>query len=126
MSIRDAKPEPAAESQARTSRDGQAPGSVSDPEAAAAEKANPANDDDDETDLYKPKTFAFWAVIVSALLSMFLVALDRTIIATAVPRITDEFHSQGDIGWYAAGYNLPAAVAMLGFGKIYKYYDLKW
>lgn len=39
------------------------------------------------------------AVIMCSLyISMFLVALDRTIIATAIPRITDEFHSI-DVGF---------------------------
>jgi len=43
------------------------------------------------------------AVIIAALcLAVFLVALDQTIIATAVPRITDRFNSVGDIGWYGS------------------------
>ncbi|KAL9106893.1 MAG: hypothetical protein Q9227_008141 [Pyrenula ochraceoflavens] len=37
--------------------------------------------------------------ILSLYLCAFLVALDRTIIATAIPRITDDFHSLGDVGW---------------------------
>lgn len=42
-----------------------------------------------------PKTIA----IMSALyLVIFLVALDRTIIATAIPRITDEFNDAGQVG----------------------------
>ena len=32
-------------------------------------------------------------IMVCLYISMFLVALDRTIIATAIPRITDRFHS---------------------------------
>ena len=40
------------------------------------------------------------ALILAAIyFSVFLVALDRTIIATAIPRITDDFHSFDDIGW---------------------------
>lgn len=35
-------------------------------------------------------------------LSVFLVALDNTIIATAIPKITDEFQSLDDVGWYAS------------------------
>jgi len=30
---------------------------------------------------------------------------DRNIIATAIPKITDEFHSIGDVGWYASAYS---------------------
>ncbi|TQV93149.1 hypothetical protein V2A60_003536 [Cordyceps javanica] len=79
---------------------------------------------DDE--LYKPKTLKFWLVLLSTFTSMFLVALDRTIIATAVPRITDDFKSQGDIGWYGSAYMLTTAAFQLLFGRIYSFYDLKW
>ncbi|OAA61305.1 Major facilitator superfamily domain, general substrate transporter [Cordyceps fumosorosea ARSEF 2679] len=79
---------------------------------------------DDE--LYKPKTLKFWLVLLSTFTSMFLVALDRTIIATAVPRITDDFKSQGDIGWYGSAYMLTTAACQLVFGRIYSFYDLKW
>jgi hypothetical protein len=40
------------------------------------------------------------AVIMASLyISIFLIALDRTIIGVAIPRLTDEFHSINDIGW---------------------------
>ena len=35
-------------------------------------------------------------------LSVFLMALDNTIIATAIPKITDQFHSLPDVGWYGS------------------------
>jgi hypothetical protein len=39
-------------------------------------------------------------IIIAALcLAVFLVALDQTIISTAIPKITDTFHSVDDIGW---------------------------
>lgn len=38
-------------------------------------------------------------LLLSIYISLFLVALDRTIIATALPQITDHFKSFGDIGW---------------------------
>ncbi len=59
-------------------------------------------------------------------MALFLVALDRTIIATAVPRISDEFKSLGDIGWYGSAYMLTTACAQLLYGRIYKFYDMKW
>ncbi|KAK7717940.1 hypothetical protein SLS63_010590 [Diaporthe eres] len=50
-------------------------------------------------------TGATLALIVVALgTSMFLVALNMTIIATAVPKITDEFHSLEDIAWYGSAF----------------------
>lgn len=35
-------------------------------------------------------------------LSVFLIALDNTIIATAIPKITDQFKSLDDVGWYGS------------------------
>lgn len=47
---------------------------------------------------YPPPRQVF-LVMVAILLSVFLMSLDRTIIATAIPAITDEFNSLTDIGW---------------------------
>jgi MFS family permease len=41
-------------------------------------------------------------IIVALWLAVLLVALDQTIIATAIPRITDHFNSVQDIGWYGS------------------------
>lgn len=43
-------------------------------------------------------------VLISIVLCLatLCVAVDNTIISTAVPRITDDFHSIDDVGWYAA------------------------
>lgn len=38
-------------------------------------------------------------ILLSIYFSIFLVALDRTIIATALPKITDKFQSFSDVGW---------------------------
>jgi hypothetical protein len=77
-------------------------------------------------ELYKPKTLKFWLILLSNFLAMFLVALDRTIVATAIPTITDEFHSLGDIGWYGSAYMLTTSAAQLVFGRLYKFYSMKW
>ncbi|TFB03592.1 Efflux pump roqT [Trichoderma ghanense] len=95
--------------------------------------AQPANNDneagpapDSAEDNYKPKSLKFWLIIVSAFVSMFLVALDRTIISTAIPTITDDFHSLSDIGWYGSSYMLTTAAFQLVWGRIYRFYDLRW
>ena len=51
---------------------------------------------------------------------------DRTIIATAIPRITDEFNSIQDIGWYGSAYMLTAACFNPITGRIYQLYSTKW
>jgi MFS family permease len=48
------------------------------------------------------------------------------IIATAIPKITDEFHSIEDIGWYASAYMLTGSSFILLFGKFYTFYSPKW
>lgn len=40
------------------------------------------------------------AILLAAALSFFLVALDITIVSTAIPAITAEFHSLNDVAWY--------------------------
>lgn len=80
---------------------------------------------DEAEENFKPKTLKFWTVLVSLFLAMFIVALDRTIIGTAIPQITQEFNSLGDIGWYGSAYQLTTAASQLVFGRIYKFYDTK-
>lgn len=66
------------------------------------------------------------AVIVSALaLAVFLMALDNTIIATAIPRITDQFKSLNDVGWYGSAYLLTVCSLQLFFGKLYTFFKIK-
>lgn len=75
---------------------------------------------------YKPKTAKFWLIITSTFLATFIVALDRTILSTAIPQITNDFNSLGDIGWYGSAYMLTTAAFQLLFGRIYRFYDLRW
>ncbi|KAH7032778.1 major facilitator superfamily domain-containing protein [Microdochium trichocladiopsis] len=65
------------------------------------------------------------ALLASIFCTIFLVALDRLIIGTAVPAITDEFHSLQDVGWYGSAYQLTTCSFQLLFGKLYKYYSIK-
>lgn len=64
--------------------------------------------------------------MIGMYLSIFLVALDRTIIATAIPKITDEFNSIEDVGWYGSAYMLTAACLFPISGRIYQLYSTKW
>ncbi|KAJ7618232.1 putative HC-toxin efflux carrier [Mycena rosella] len=59
-------------------------------------------------------------------LSVFLVALDNTIIATAIPKITDQFKSLDDVGWYGSAYLLTTAAFQLLFGRFYSFLSMKW
>ncbi|KAI1659967.1 MFS general substrate transporter [Daldinia decipiens] len=80
---------------------------------------------DEAEENFQPKTLKFWSVMASIYITLFLVALDRTIIGTAIPRITQEFNSLGDIGWYGSAYQLTTAASQLVFGRVYRFYDIK-
>ncbi|OWP05819.1 hypothetical protein B2J93_937 [Marssonina coronariae] len=54
------------------------------------------------------------------------IALDNTIIATAIPKITDQFHSLPDVGWYGSAYLLTTASFQLLFGKFYTFFSIKY
>ncbi len=51
---------------------------------------------------------------------------DRTIIATAIPKITEEFKSIADIGWYGSAYLLTSAGFQLAFGRLFAEFNIKW
>ena len=51
---------------------------------------------------------------------------DNTIIATAIPKITDQFESLADVGWYGSAYLLTTASFQLLFGKFYSYFSIKY
>jgi len=65
-------------------------------------------------------------IMVALCLAVFLVALDNTIIATAIPKITDDFSALNDIGWYASSYLLTSCAFQLLFGKFYTIFSIKW
>ncbi len=62
---------------------------------------------------------------IAMALAVFLFALDETIIATAIPKITDEFDSLNDVGWYGSAYFLTMCCFQLHFGKFYKLFSTK-
>jgi MFS family permease len=75
---------------------------------------------------YNIRSPAFWLVIVSVYLAFFLIALDRMIIATAIPAITNTFDSISDIGWYGSSYMLTCAIFNPLFGSVCRFYPVKW
>lgn len=64
-------------------------------------------------------------LIFSLFLGVFVMALDQTIIGTAVPAITSEFNSLDDIAWYGSGYLLTITAFQPTFGKLYQFFRAK-
>lgn len=64
-------------------------------------------------------------IMLALYLAVFLVTLDQNIISTAIPRITDDFNSLNDVGWYSTAYILTMCSFQLLMGKVYKFYSVK-
>ncbi|CAK7274836.1 hypothetical protein SEPCBS119000_006376 [Sporothrix epigloea] len=73
-----------------------------------------------------PTGMRLGVIMLALCLAVFLMALDNSIIATAIPKITDQFHSLDDIGWYASAYLLTTASLQLMYGKFYTFFSIKW
>ena len=95
-----------------------------DTEAAAAAAVDPTNGE--KEDEYLPMGPRLILIVASLMLAVFCMALDNTIIAVAIPQITDDFHALNDVGWYASGYLLTGCAFQLFFGKLYVLFNVKW
>ena len=99
---------------------------ISQPEKLARTVSVPGVGDISEDDITYPSGFKLAIIVVSLCISIFLMALDNTIIATAIPRITDYFKALNDVGWYGSAYLLTTCAFQLLFGKLYTYFSIKW
>ncbi|KAH9878742.1 hypothetical protein IAQ61_002016, partial [Plenodomus lingam] len=72
-----------------------------------------------------PKGIEVLAIMLALVLSITLISLDQTIVATAIPKITDQFNQLDDISWYASAYFLTLGAFQSLWGKVYKYFPLK-
>ncbi|KAF2660764.1 MFS transporter [Lophiostoma macrostomum CBS 122681] len=68
----------------------------------------------------------FSAILSALVFSIFTVALDGTIIVTAIPKITDDYQALSDVGWYGSAFTLPSAALVPLFGKLYALFSTKW
>ncbi|RWA08503.1 hypothetical protein EKO27_g6614 [Xylaria grammica] len=79
-----------------------------------------------DDNLEYPSGLKLWLILISLCLSVFLVALDQTIIAPALGAITGEFNSTKDIGWYGSAYLLTGTALIPLYGTIYHIFDIKY
>ncbi len=92
--------------------------------AATASSAEEGPGEDDESKY--PKPVQLYLLTFGLAMSTFVIALDNTIIATAIPRITTVFNSLDDVGWYGSAYLLTTTSLQPSFGKVYTYFNIKW
>ncbi|EIN09916.1 transporter [Punctularia strigosozonata HHB-11173 SS5] len=67
-----------------------------------------------------------YILFFALLLSVFLVALDQTIIGTALPRIVSHFNALDQVTWVASAYFLTDAGFMLSAGQLLAVAPTKW
>jgi MFS family permease len=91
-------------------------------EVAGSSDGTETSEPDDATYL---SGFKLAIILVCLCLCNFLVALDTTIIATAIPVISQDFHSLQDVGWYGSAYFLTNCAFQLLYGKLYTLFDVK-
>ncbi|KAF7294640.1 Major facilitator transporter-like protein [Mycena indigotica] len=67
------------------------------------------------------------AVVFGAmLLALFLIALDQTILSTALPRIASDFSAFNLQGWVATSFILTQTVFLLFYGQLLRIFSAKW
>ncbi|BGP49968.1 hypothetical protein JCM10450v2_005873 [Rhodotorula kratochvilovae] len=65
-------------------------------------------------------------VFTAMLLALFLVALDQTILATALPRIASDFDAFDKQGWVSSSFILTQTATILWWGQFLRIYPAKW
>ncbi|ORY13473.1 major facilitator superfamily domain-containing protein [Clohesyomyces aquaticus] len=87
------------------------------------EAEEPTNEDNDSKYL---TGYKLGILSLGLCLTTFVIALDNTIIATAIPKITTVFNSLDDVGWYGSSYLLTTCSLQPSFGRIYTFFDVKY
>lgn len=72
-----------------------------------------------------PTGSKFWFTIIALCVALILGGLDANIVATAVPSITNHFHTVADVGWYSSAFRLCTCAFQFGFAKLYKLFSTK-
>ncbi|KAJ3873568.1 ABC transporter [Lentinula edodes] len=65
-------------------------------------------------------------IFVAMLLSLLLIALDQTILSTALPRIASDFNSFSLQGWVSSSFVLAQTVFLLFYGQLLRIFPAKW
>ncbi|KAM0753699.1 MFS general substrate transporter, partial [Meredithblackwellia eburnea MCA 4105] len=83
-----------------------------------------ADPDDPESKYLTGRKLAL--VFIGMLLSVFLIALDQTILSPALPIIASKFQALDQIAWIASAYFLTQTAFLLLYGQVLTVFDRKW
>ncbi|CAD6921657.1 unnamed protein product [Tilletia controversa] len=73
-----------------------------------------------------PTGVKFALICLACALFVFIVAIDQTIVSTAIPVVTNQFNSFSDVGWYGSAYLLTSTAFQPLFGRLYANFSVKW
>lgn len=79
----------------------------------------PTQDSAPVDDAIYPSGFRLWMAVASCCIVSFLHGLDLTIVAAAIPSLTNHFKTVADIGWYSSAYSLMTASFSFLIGKLF-------
>ncbi|KAE8445747.1 hypothetical protein EG329_012926 [Mollisiaceae sp. DMI_Dod_QoI] len=96
----------------------------SDPEKRVEGESNPAHPVEDEYEYITG--IKLFLAMVGVVLACFLMLLDTSIITTAIPRITSDFNSLKDVGWYGSAYLLANCAIQPLTGRVYSNFSSKY
>ncbi|GAB1313725.1 hypothetical protein MFIFM68171_03935 [Madurella fahalii] len=91
----------------------------------AKDASNATNHAQAASDDGYPQGIKLACIILALVLGIFLASLDMTIVATAIPKITDEFHGLDKVSWYSAAFFMTNGGFQSSWGKAYRYFPLK-
>ncbi|PVH83078.1 MFS general substrate transporter [Cadophora sp. DSE1049] len=91
-----------------------------------ASTSNENTDGEEDDEVVYPGKYQLGLLTLGLCLATFTVALDNTIIATAIPKITSVFDSLNDVGWYGSSYLLTTTALQPSFGRVYTYFNVKY
>ena len=66
-----------------------------------------------------------WATVLALALGTLLVAIDNTIIAVAIPKISTVFNSLSEVGWYGSAFLLTVTALQPTCARLYKFFNMK-
>ncbi|KAJ5804923.1 hypothetical protein N7474_010810 [Penicillium riverlandense] len=83
-------------------------------------------DTDDQPETRYMQGWALASLTLAFMSICLVLAIDNTILSTAIPHITSDFHSLNDIGWYGSSYLIAQMALLPTCGRLYAFYNIKW
>ncbi|KAI0895981.1 MFS general substrate transporter [Annulohypoxylon nitens] len=95
-------------------------------EGKGADNGQPAANEDEKAEGGEyPHGIRLIILVGAVMMTVFLSSLDQTIVGTAIPKITSEFHGLSQASWYGSAYFMCFGGFQSSWGKAFKYFPLK-